>query len=130
MFRIKVLHTVKQMTLSLAIPLAFRHVCLQSNKAERLMRGAPTGSIQLISDNGWMTTEQFSIWLDHFARSTGANPSRKIFTFVHYFGGVFIIVGYTASCAQFQLLAFQGGANALMLAYTHGPCNVLAFGRL
>ena len=50
----------------------------RKNKAERLMRGAPPGSIQLISDSGWMTTEQFSIWLDHFARSTGASPSSRI----------------------------------------------------
>lgn len=48
---------------------------------EELKDGAPPGSIFSCNANGWMTTEVFSIWFDHFlkhAKPTNEDPALLI----------------------------------------------------
>lgn len=43
--------------------------------AEGLMKGAPTGAIGAVSDNGWTDCTLFIKWLKHFAATTKSSKS-------------------------------------------------------
>lgn len=43
--------------------------------AEGLMKGAPTGAIGAVSDNGWTDSTLFIKWLKHFAATTKSSKS-------------------------------------------------------
>lgn len=43
--------------------------------SEQLNKGAPSGSIVTVSDNGWITQELFLEWFDHFLKMT--KPSKE-----------------------------------------------------
>lgn len=45
---------------------------------EELMNGAPPGSISFAQEKGWMTSEIFTKWLQHFLRYTKASNDNKV----------------------------------------------------
>ena len=44
---------------------------------DKLMKGAPPGSIQACSPNGWVNREVFTRWLDHFIKFAGCSKEKK-----------------------------------------------------
>ncbi|XP_064604473.1 tigger transposable element-derived protein 4-like [Liolophura sinensis] len=50
----------------------------RKNMNAQLMRNAPVGAIGLCSDSGWMNTDLFPKWLDHFIDHTKSSTEDKV----------------------------------------------------
>jgi len=49
----------------------------RKNFAQRLLRGAPPGTIGGCSPSGWINSDLFVTWLKHFIKSSGASVDKK-----------------------------------------------------